>query len=76
MSNYSVQLGISGQTALWSKPDTMPNPVSFVALTFSAAGGFTRMFGPRDTPVCLDESHTVPAFLEMMLDCQQAVLGD
>jgi len=39
MKDYFVQLEISGPTALWSRPDTMPNPVSYVAPTFSAAKG-------------------------------------
>jgi CRISPR-associated protein Cas5d len=37
MKDYFVQIEISGPTALWSRPDTMPNPVSYVAPTFSAA---------------------------------------
>jgi CRISPR-associated protein Cas5d len=37
--SYSVELEISGPVALWSRPDTMPNPVSYVAPTFSAAKG-------------------------------------
>jgi CRISPR-associated Cas5-like protein len=36
---YPLQLEISGPTALWARPDTMPNPVSYVAPTFSAAKG-------------------------------------
>ena len=39
MRDYSVQLEISGPVALWSRSDTMPNPVSYVAPTFSAAKG-------------------------------------
>jgi CRISPR-associated protein Cas5d len=39
MPDYSVQVEISGPTALWSRPDTVPNPVSYVAPTFSAAKG-------------------------------------
>jgi CRISPR-associated protein Cas5d len=35
----SVELEISGPVALWSRPDTMPNPVSYVAPTFSASKG-------------------------------------
>jgi len=34
-----LQLEISGPTALWARPDTMPNPVSCVAPTFSAVKG-------------------------------------
>jgi CRISPR-associated protein Cas5d len=36
---YPLQLEISGPIALWARPDTMPNPVSYVAPTFSAAKG-------------------------------------
>jgi CRISPR-associated protein Cas5d len=36
MKSYSIQLEISGPVALWSRPDTMPNPVSYVAPRFSA----------------------------------------
>ena len=39
MKPYPLQLEISGPTALWARPDTMPNPVSYVAPTFSAAKG-------------------------------------
>ena len=39
MKSYPVQLEISGATALWARPDTLPNPVSYVAPTFSAAKG-------------------------------------
>jgi CRISPR-associated protein Cas5d len=39
MKEYLVQLEISGPTALWSRPDTMPNPVSYVAPTLSASKG-------------------------------------
>jgi hypothetical protein len=39
MKDYSIQLEISGLIALWSRPDTMPNPVSYVAPTFNAAKG-------------------------------------
>jgi CRISPR-associated protein Cas5d len=39
MKDYRVRLEISGPVALWSRPDTMPNPVSYVAPTFSAAKG-------------------------------------
>ncbi|MHB1953248.1 MAG: CRISPR-associated protein Cas5 [Sulfobacillus sp.] len=39
MKTYSIQLEISGPTALWARPDTMPNPVSYVATTFSAVKG-------------------------------------
>jgi len=37
--DYLIQLEISGPNALWSRPDTMPNPVSYVAPTFSAVKG-------------------------------------
>jgi CRISPR-associated protein Cas5d len=37
MPDYSIQLEISGPTALWSRPDTMPNPVSYVAAILCAA---------------------------------------
>jgi CRISPR-associated protein Cas5d len=39
MKPYSLQLEISGPIALWARPDTMPNPVSYVVPTFSAAKG-------------------------------------
>jgi CRISPR-associated protein Cas5d len=39
MKPYLLQLEISGPTALWARPDTLPNPVSYVAPTFSAAQG-------------------------------------
>jgi CRISPR-associated protein Cas5d len=39
MKPYPIQLEISGPIALWARPDTMPNPVSYVAPTFSAVKG-------------------------------------
>jgi CRISPR-associated protein Cas5d len=39
MKPYPIELEISGPIALWARPDTMPNPVSYVAPTFSAAKG-------------------------------------
>lgn len=39
MKPYSLQLEIAGPTAMLTRPDTMPNPVSYVAPTFSAAKG-------------------------------------
>ena len=39
MNPYSVQLEIAGPTALWARLDTMPNPVSCVAPSFSAVKG-------------------------------------
>ena len=36
MKPYPIQLGISGPIALWARPDTMPNPVSYVAPTLRA----------------------------------------
>ncbi|HEY5742605.1 MAG TPA: type I-E CRISPR-associated protein Cas5/CasD [Terrimicrobiaceae bacterium] len=39
MKSYPIQLEISGPIALWARPDTMPNPVSYVAPTFGAAKG-------------------------------------
>jgi CRISPR-associated protein Cas5d len=39
MKLYPLQLEISGPIALWARPDTMPNPVSYVAPTFSAVKG-------------------------------------
>lgn len=39
MKPYEVKLEISGPVALWARPDTMPNPVSYVAPTFSVAKG-------------------------------------
>ena len=39
MKDYTATLEISGPIALWARPDTMPNPVSYVAPTFSAVKG-------------------------------------
>lgn len=39
MKPYQVKLEISGPTALWARPDTLPNPVSYSAPTFSAVKG-------------------------------------
>ena len=39
MNEYTVNLEVSGPTAMWARPDTLPNPVSYVAPTFSAAKG-------------------------------------
>jgi hypothetical protein len=39
MKPYPIQLEISSPIALWARPDTMPNPVSYVAPTFIAAKG-------------------------------------
>lgn len=39
MKTYGVQLEIAGPTALWSRPDTAPHPVSYPAPTCSAAKG-------------------------------------
>ena len=39
MKPYPLQLEIAGPIALWARPDTMPNPVSYVAPTFSAVMG-------------------------------------
>ncbi|MEK7686470.1 MAG: CRISPR-associated protein Cas5 [Verrucomicrobiota bacterium] len=39
MKSHLLQLEISGPIALWAHPDTMPNPVSYVASTCSAAKG-------------------------------------
>ncbi len=39
MKVYSVELEISGPTAMWTRPDTGSSPVSYVAPTFSAAKG-------------------------------------
>ena len=39
MKRYTVQLEISGPIALWARPDTLPNPVSYVAPTFSGVKG-------------------------------------
>jgi CRISPR-associated protein Cas5d len=39
MKPYKVKLEISGPTALWARPDTLPNPVSYIAPTFSAVKG-------------------------------------
>lgn len=39
MNTHKIELEISGPTALWSRPDTMPNPVSYVAPTYGAVKG-------------------------------------
>jgi CRISPR-associated protein Cas5d len=39
MKPYPLQFEISGPIALWARPDTTPNPVSYVAPTFSAVKG-------------------------------------
>lgn len=39
MKTYSVELEISGPIAMWTRPDTLPNPVSYVAPTVSAVKG-------------------------------------
>ena len=39
MKPYTVQLEISGPTAMWTRPDTGSSPVSYVAPTFSAVNG-------------------------------------
>jgi CRISPR-associated protein Cas5d len=39
MKPYSIQLEISGPTAMWTRPDTGSSPVSYVAPTFSAVKG-------------------------------------
>ncbi len=39
MKPYPVQLEISGPIALWARPDTLPDPVSYVAPTLSAVKG-------------------------------------
>jgi hypothetical protein len=40
MKGYSIQLEISGPIVLWSRPDTMPNPVSYVAPTLTGSADF------------------------------------
>jgi len=37
--SHTVQLEISGPTAMWTRPDTGSSPVSYVAPTFSAVKG-------------------------------------
>jgi len=39
MKPYSVSLEVSGPIALWARPDTLPNPVSYAAPTVSAVKG-------------------------------------
>ena len=39
MKSYTIQLEISGPTAMWTRPDTGSSPVSYVAPTASAAKG-------------------------------------
>jgi len=59
MKRYPLQLEISGPIALWARPDTMPNPVSYV--------------GPfRDgTAPCATENHVNPACLKTVLNRTQ-----
>jgi CRISPR-associated protein Cas5d len=39
MKRYSVDVEISGPTAMWTRPDTGDSPVSYLAPTFAAAKG-------------------------------------
>jgi CRISPR-associated protein Cas5d len=39
MSSYSIQLEISGPTAMWTRPDTGDAPVSYPVPTYAAAKG-------------------------------------
>ena len=39
MKTYSVQMEVSGATAMWTRPDTGDSPVSYPVPTFSAAKG-------------------------------------
>lgn len=39
MKAYSVQIEVSGATAMWTRPDTGDSPVSYPVPTFSAAKG-------------------------------------
>lgn len=43
MKPYPLRLEISGPIALWARPDTLPNPVSYVAPTFSAVKGIFKL---------------------------------
>lgn len=53
MKPYLIQLEISGPIALWARPDTMPNPVSYVAPTFSAVKGiFEAILRWKSVNVC------------------------
>jgi CRISPR-associated protein Cas5d len=53
MKPYPIQLEISGPTALWTRPDTLPNPVSYAAPTFSAAKGlFEAVVRWKSVNVC------------------------
>jgi CRISPR-associated protein Cas5d len=36
---YSIQLEISGPSAMWTRPDTGSSPVSYVAPTYNAVKG-------------------------------------
>ena len=39
MKTYSIQMEVSGPTAMWTRPDTGDSPVSYPLPTFSAAKG-------------------------------------
>lgn len=39
MKSYSIEMEVSGATAMWTRPDTGDSPVSYPVPTFSAAKG-------------------------------------
>ena len=39
MKTYSIQMEVSGPTAMWTRPDTGDSPVSYPVPTYSAAKG-------------------------------------
>jgi CRISPR-associated protein Cas5d len=65
MKPYPLQLEISGPIALWARPDTLPNPVSYVAPPFNAVKGIFEailrwksvMGGAGDPPNGTAEAH-------------------
>jgi len=72
MKPYPLQLEIAGPIALWARPDTMPNPVSYVAPSAEPKplrAGEVR-FCDGTTP-CETNNHAMPAFLEMVFDQPQ-----
>jgi CRISPR-associated protein Cas5d len=48
MNEYDIALEISGNTAMWTRPDTGDCPVSYPAPTYSAAKGIFEsiLWGP------------------------------
>ncbi len=71
MQSYEVNLEISDPIALWARLDTLLNPVSYVAPTFSAVKGIfeailrwkTVNVRPTRCEICV-----IPAPLEIVFD--------